>query len=161
MNDLLPDLCDQFPHATRWIPIQWQSFGQTTNFWGEVVTVRCFDDNSFVRRALSQSGQGKVLVVDGHASLHHALLGDRLAVLACENAWEGIIVYGAVRDAGVLNTLPIGIKALGVCPIKTEKRNLGEENVVLNFGGTLIYPRDHLYADANGVICSREPLLSR
>ena len=159
MTDSLPDLCDKYPSKIRWIPIQWLSFGIKSFFWGEIVTLRCFEDNSRVRQLLAQSGKGKVLIVDGHSSLHYALLGDQLALLAKENGWEGILILGAIRDVETLNTLFIGIKALGICPLKTDKRDQGEINVVLTLAEIPIYPGDYVYADANGVIVSREALL--
>ncbi len=158
MTDLLPGLCDKYPDDIRWLPIQWQSFGTKSFFWGEIVTLRCFEDNSRVRQLLAQSGKGKVLIVDGHASLNYALLGDQLAVLAKENGWEGILIFGAIRDVETLNTLPIGIKALGISPLKTEKRDQGEINVVLTLSEIPIYPSDYVYADVHGVIVSRNPL---
>ncbi len=158
MVDILPDLCDKYQNKIRWIPIQWLSFGTKSFFWGEIVTLRCFEDNSFVRQLLSQSGKGKVLIIDGHASLHHALLGDQLGLLAIKNDWEGVIILGAVRDVETLNTLSIGIKSLGVCPLKTDKKDRGEINVVLTFADIPVYPGDYVYADKNGVIVSRDVL---
>lgn len=84
-------------------------------FW-TIVTLRCFEDNSLVRDILSRPGKGKVLVIDGHGSVNRALLGDQLALLAVQNEWQGIVVYGAVRDVVTLSGLNLGVKALGVCP---------------------------------------------
>lgn len=59
------------------------------SFHGEIVTVRCLEDNSFVKKALGESGAGKVLVVDGGASMNRALLGDNMAKMAIANKWNG------------------------------------------------------------------------
>ena len=152
MKDLLPDLCDYYAQDIRFLPLTLYNYGCNAPFWGQIVTLRCFDDNSFVRNILSTPGDGKVLFIDGHGSCRRALLGDQLALLAIKNNWQGIIVNGAVRDVATLAQLPLGIKALAACPVKTDKRQMGEDNVVLNIAETLIYPHDYLYADLNGVI---------
>ena len=58
-------------------------------FHGEIVTVQCLEDNSFVRKALSKPGEGKVLVVDGGGSMNRAMLGDNVAQMAMDNKWNG------------------------------------------------------------------------
>jgi regulator of ribonuclease activity A len=158
MQDILPDLCDKYEgHVLLWdIPLQ--NFGGKSAFFGEIVTVRCFHDNSKVIEAVSKPGQGKVLVVDGNGSTQRALLGDQVAQKAIDNGWEGIIINGAVRDVGELSEMPIGIKAIGTCPFKTEKRNIGEVNVSLMINRFSVHPGDYIYADWNGVLVSSEAL---
>ena len=95
MRDITPDICDQFEDQVILLSLPLQNFGQRSAFHGEIVTVRCYHDNSKVREVLSEDGTGKVLIVDGHGSCQKALLGDQLAILGIENGWEGIIVYGA------------------------------------------------------------------
>ncbi|HIF9274404.1 TPA: putative 4-hydroxy-4-methyl-2-oxoglutarate aldolase [Photobacterium damselae] len=157
-NDLLPDLCDAYEDKILWLPVTWQDYGGKSAFSGQIVTLRCFEDNSLVRDILSRPGKGKVLVIDGHGSVNRALLGDQLALLAVQNEWQGIVVYGAVRDVVTLSGLNLGVKALGVCPLKTLKRQSGEENVMLSFADCRIFPGDHLYADQNGIIVTPHPL---
>ncbi|NAX48365.1 putative 4-hydroxy-4-methyl-2-oxoglutarate aldolase [Photobacterium halotolerans] len=158
MKDLLPDLCDHYEDEVRWLPLAHRDFGGKSVFYGEVVTLRCFEDNSLVRDILNEDGTGKVLVIDGHGSLNKALLGDRLALLAIKNKWEGIVVNGAVRDVVALSEMALGVKAIAVCPFKTEKRQTGDRNVTLTVAHTLVYPGDILYADPNGILLSKEPL---
>ena len=43
------------------------------------MTVKCFEDNSRVKELLATDGTGKVLVVDGGASMRCALMGDMIA----------------------------------------------------------------------------------
>ncbi|PSW19011.1 putative 4-hydroxy-4-methyl-2-oxoglutarate aldolase [Photobacterium sanctipauli] len=158
MNDLLPDLCDHYEQDIHWLPLAMHDYGGRKVFYGEVVTLRCFEDNSLVRDIVSSPGKGKVLFIDGHGSSTKALLGDQLAMLAHKNGWEGIVINGAARDIATLATIDIGVKALGTCPIKTVKRQTGEQNVTLTVAHTLVYPGDMIYADLNGVIFSKEPL---
>ncbi|CAH8183019.1 MULTISPECIES: putative 4-hydroxy-4-methyl-2-oxoglutarate aldolase [Vibrio] len=158
MIDITPDICDKYESQVTLLNLPLQTFGLKSAFWGEIVTVRCYHDNSKVRDVLSQNGKGKVLVVDGNGSCHKALLGDQLAIMAIENEWEGIIVYGAVRDVGMLSQMDLGIKALGACPIKTEKKGAGEVNVTLTILKQMIQPGDYIYADWNGVLTSTQAL---
>ena len=158
MLDLLPDLCDEHGEKVTVLEPLFESFGGEAIFWGQAVTIRCFEDNSKVRQVLAMPGTGKVLVVDGGGLLRRALLGDQLAEMAVENGWEGIIVHGAIRDVGTISELGLGVKALAASPLKTEKRDLGDVDVVLQFAGATIAPGDYVYADLNGIIVSREPL---
>jgi regulator of ribonuclease activity A len=158
MRDITPDICDQHEDKVTLLTMPLQNFGLRAAFWGEIVTVRCYHDNSKVREVLSQEGTGKVLCVDGNGSLQKALLGDQLAIMAIENGWEGIIVNGAVRDVAAIAEMDLGVKALGACPFKTEKRGAGEVDVTLTINNQLIQPGDYIYSDWNGVLVSKEKL---
>ncbi len=122
MNVSTSDLCDQFGDALRVLPPLFRDFGGRCQFSGKVVTVHCFEDNSRVRELVHTAGGGNVLVVDGGGSLRCALLGDQLAAAAVNNKWEGIVIYGCVRDRAVLATLPMGIMALEATPRRSQKR---------------------------------------
>lgn len=158
MKDITPDICDKYESQVTLIHLPLQNYGRRHAFWGEIATVRCYHDNSKVREMLEQDGHGKVLVVDGHGSCQHALLGDQLAIKAIENGWEGVIVYGAVRDVGMLAEMELGVKALGANPFKTEKRGAGDVNVTLTIQNQMIQPGDYIYADWNGVLTSKDKL---
>lgn len=158
MLDLLPDLCDHFEDKVSIVEPMFGNFGGRSIFGGEIVTIKAFEDNSLVREQVAQPGAGKVLVVDGGGSLRRAMLGDMLAEKAQNNGWEGIIIYGCIRDAGVMATLDIGVQALAAHPLKTEKRGLGDFNVPVTFGGVTFEPGQYVYADDNGVLVSAEKL---
>lgn len=158
MNDILPDICDKYENQVTLLDLPFQSYGQRFSFFGEVVTVRCFHDNSKVWEVLKQDGKGKVLFVDGNGSCKKALLGTKLAILAIENGWEGVIVYGAVRDVAALSEMDLGIKALAACPFKAEKNDAGEINVSLTMNRQTVLPGDYVYADWNGTLISHEEL---
>ncbi|MDA8961922.1 ribonuclease E activity regulator RraA [Congregibacter sp.] len=153
-----PDLADSAPEA-RAILHAWQDYGAVQCFSGVAFTVKCFEDNSLVKELVQQPGNGRVIVVDGGCSLRRALLGDQLAAKALENGWSGLVIAGAVRDVEILETLELGIKALGACPQKTDKRGEGQLNVSIEVGGTTICSGDYIYADRNGVLVSAEALL--
>ncbi|CCN80501.1 Regulator of ribonuclease activity A [Vibrio nigripulchritudo SFn27] len=158
MKDLLPDLCDQYEDQLTLLDLPLQNFGQRGAFWGEIVTVRCYHDNSKVKEALNENGKGKVLVVDGNGSSKRALMGDQVALTAINNQWEGVVIWGAVRDVGAMSEMDLGVKALTTCPFKTEKRDIGEIDVGLTIQGQMIQPGDYLYSDWNGIVISKKEL---
>ena len=152
-----PDLADTNP-AARALLLPWRDYGVRRCFSGAVVTVKCFEDNSLVKELLNQPGAGQVLLVDGGGSQRRALLGDQIAAAAVRNGWAGVVIAGVVRDVEILATLDLGIKALGACPLKTEKRGEGQRGVAVEIGGATIADGDWLYADGSGVLVSRDSL---
>jgi len=111
-----------------------------------------------VKAALDTAGQGRVLVVDGGASLRRALVGGNLAAAAARNGWAGIVVDGCVRDVAELNACNVGIRALGLMPLPTEKKNQGEHDIAVTIQGVIVRPGDWVYADDDGVVVSAKPL---
>lgn len=154
------DLCDQFSEQENFQIAEptFQSFGKKTAFNGQITTLKVFEDNSLVRQTLEEKVENRVLVIDGGGSRRCALLGDNLASLACNNGWEGIIVYGCIRDSATINQRDIGIRALSTHPQKSHKRGLGERDVMITFAG-INFKKDHyLYADEDGIIVSETKL---
>lgn len=131
-----------------------RSWGACTAFAGTAATVRCFEDNTLVRSTLETPGEGRVLVVDGGASLRCALLGGNLAVLAERNGWAGVLVNGCVRDTAEIDACQIGVRALAAMPRRSRKLGTGVADVIVDFGGVIIRPGQWIYADADGVLVS-------
>lgn len=158
-----PDLCDQFEaelgKSVRVVAPMFKRYGGRTAFSGQIVTLKLFEDNSLVRTAFGEEGKGKVLVIDGGGSLRCALVGDQLAILAQKNGWEGVIVYGCIRDSGDINGIDIGVRALDTHPQKSIKKNVGDRDLPVTFGGVTFNPGEYLYADEDGVLVSTRPLL--
>ncbi|MFU8875570.1 ribonuclease E activity regulator RraA [Micromonospora sp. SL4-19] len=146
------DLYDRYGEDLGSCDTQLRQFGGVAAFAGPAVTVRCFEDNALVKSIVSESGEGRVLVVDGGASLHTALMGDLIAGAAAENGWAGVVINGAVRDVAALRALPIGIKALGTNPRKSAKTGAGERDVPVFFGNCVFAPGSHVYSDDDGVV---------
>jgi regulator of ribonuclease activity A len=146
------DLVDDIGPGVRSCDTQFRQFGGRSEFAGPVSTVRCFEDNALLKSVLSEPGEGRVLVIDGDASVHAALVGDVIAELARSNGWSGLIVHGAVRDAATLRTLAIGIKALGTNPRKSTKTGAGERDVAVSFGGVTFVPGEVAYSDDDGIV---------
>ena len=156
------DLCDVSRNDTsgrfRVLPPVFKNFGAVEKFQGVVVTVKCFEDNSWVKDAVDTAGQGRVLVVDGGASLRRALLGGNLAASAAKNGWAGVVIDGCVRDVAELALCPIGIRALAAMPLPTEQRQQGESEVAVQIQGVWVRPGDWLYADGDGMVVAAERL---
>ena len=159
MNFATADLWDQYANQLTYLDLDFNYYGQKNHFHGEIVTLKVFEDNTLVRELLSQNGKGKVLVVDGGGSKRCALVGDNIAQLAIDNGWEGILIYGAIRDAAVINTMDISILALGTSPVKSIKRNTGIAAEPLLINGIRIIEGNCLYADLDGVLFSEENLI--
>ena len=132
-----------------------RDYGGRVKFMGTATTIKCFENNPLVRKALTQEdGKGKVLVVDGGGSMRCALLGDMLAAEGASNGWEGVIVDGCVRDSRALKETNIGVKARDTHPLKSSKRDEGERDVDVVVGGVTIKPGYHVYADEDGIVVS-------
>ncbi|KUJ84714.1 ribonuclease activity regulator protein RraA [Microbulbifer flavimaris] len=154
-----PDLCDAHGDKVQVLEPMMINFGGRERFGGQVTTIKCFEDNSLVRELVAEPGEGRVLVVDAGGSMRRACLGDMLAEKACNNGWEGILMYGCIRDVDEIGALDIGVQALGAHPMKTEKKGIGERDVPVRFGGVTFEPGAFVYADNNGIIVADQPLL--
>ncbi|CDS54970.1 Ribonuclease E inhibitor RraA [Polaromonas sp. CG9_12] len=156
------DLCDVHKNDVsgqfRVLPPVFRNFGGIARFSGPVSTVKCFEDNSLVKAAVDSPGEGRVLVVDGGASLRRALVGGNLGAAAARNGWAGVVVDGCVRDVSELARCGTGIRALAAMPLPTEKRQQGQRDVAVQIQGVWICPGDWLYADEDGMVVMALPL---
>lgn len=152
------DLYDQYGEDLQIAAPIFRDFGGDIAFEGPVVTLKVFEDNSLVRSALEEPGDGRVLVVDGGGSLRCALVGDMLAELGRKNGWAGIVVYGCVRDADAMAGMTIGIKALATNPRKSVKKGEGARDLTLRFADLVVQPGHYLYADRDGIVVARHKL---
>lgn len=151
------DLSDAYPDEISIAAGGFRDYGGLASFYGPIATISCVEDNSKVREAVEEDGHGRVLVVDGAASMRCALLGDILAALAVDNNWSGVIVNGCIRDSAAIGTMQIGVKALATHPQKSVKRGLGERDVPVHFAEADFLPGYWVCADADGIlICARD-----
>ena len=155
---VLPDLCDEYADVIQVVSPVFRNFGARQSFGGEIVTIKCYEDNSRVASQVAEQGAGRVLVVDGGGSHRCALLGDNLAAKAADNDWAGIIIYGCVRDVDQLAEIDLGVQALAANPMRSVKRETGFVNEVVNFGGVNFTPGHYVYADNNGIIVATRAL---
>lgn len=161
MNEIIvADLCDENPKDIKVAaPIGFKDFGGKKSFYGQIRTLKCFEDNSLVRTLLNENGDGKVLVVDGGGSKRCALLGDMLAELAVKNNWVGIVIFGCIRDSLAISQLNIGVKALDTIPLKSIKKNIGKIGLDLHFADVDFVEGHYIYCDNDGIIVSEKKLI--
>lgn len=154
------DLCDAHKASLvapgdagfRVLPPVFRDFGGQSKFAGPVLTVKCFEDNTQVKALAESPGDGRVLVVDGGASLRRALVGGNIAAAAAKNGWAGLVVDGCVRDVDELAACRIGIRALALIPLPTDRRGEGQRDVPVQIQGVWVRPGDRLVADADGIV---------
>ncbi len=150
------DLCDAHKGdssgAFRVLPPVFQAYGGRAAFAGPVRTVKCFEDNTSVKALLEGPGHGAVLVVDGGGSLRRALVGGNIAAAAARNGWAGVVVDGCVRDVAELAATDLGLRALALMPLPTERRQAGQVDVPVQVQGVAVRPGDWLVADADGIV---------
>ena len=158
MSHSIPDMCDEFADRIQVLEPLFTDFGARRRFSGEIVTVKCFEDNTVVKQTLAEDGTGKVMVVDGGGSRRCALLGDLLAAMAHENGWQGVVIFGCARDVQIVAGIDLGVRALAAYPVRSTRRGEGQLNIPVAFAGARIEPGQHLYADENGMIVADSPL---
>ncbi len=130
---------------TSWTPL-FSNFGGRASFGGQIITVKCFEDNGLLYDLLEQNGRGRVLVlVDGGGSVYRALVDAELARLAVQNEWEGLVIYGAVRQVDDLEELDIGIQAMAAIPVGAAGEGTGESDVRVNFGGVTFFSGETIF----------------
>ena len=162
MNFKTTDLCDEFEQkGVRVLAPVFRDFGGRISFHGAAVTIKCYEDNSRLKELSFTPGAGKVLVVDAGGSSRCAVLGDVIAGDYTKNGWEGIVLFGYVRDTAELAKLNIGVKAVGVNPCRSSKRKEGQANIPIEIGGQICNPGDHIWADEDGVIILNEKVAAK
>ena len=57
-------------------------------------------DNLFVHKAIDLASPGDVIVVDAGGHLDNALVGEMMLTHAETRKLAGVVIYGAIRDAG-------------------------------------------------------------
>lgn len=120
------ELCDIYHEEVNVVEPLFSNFGGRTSFGGQITTVKCFEDNGLLFDLLEENGRGRVLLVDGGGSVRRALINAELARLAAQNEWEGIVVYGAVRQVDDLEELDIGIQAMAAIPAGAVSEGVGK-----------------------------------
>ncbi|TLS67322.1 RraA family protein [Mariprofundus erugo] len=153
------DLYDQYLETVQVAAPLFRDYGGRRRFSGQIVTLKAFEDNTYLKAAFETDGRGKVLVVDSGGSLRCAMMGDVMASLAAEHGWEGVIIHGCIRDSVDVAKVDIGVKALATTPRKTVKRGQGTSGIPLAFADVTFRPGEYLYADEDGIVIASVALL--
>jgi len=155
------DLCDQYADTEHFQiaePI-FRRYGAHSTFCGQITTLKVFEDNSLVRKTLEERVDNRVLVIDGGGSHRCALLGGNITTMAVDNGWQGLIVYGCIRDSTEINTMPIGIRALHTHPLRSHKRGVGDRDMLITVAGVNFRTDHYIYVDEDGIIVAPKKLI--
>lgn len=152
------DLCDAYSDKLQIADPIFSDFGGRTNFSGPISTIKTFEDNTLVRTAVEDPGNGHVLVVDAGGSMRCAMFGDNLAALAVKNGWSGVVMYGCIRDSEDIGGMDLGLKALATHPLKSVKADYGQRDIPIQFAGVTFNPGHYLYADKDGIVVAEHSL---
>lgn len=158
MEILTADICDEYASEVEVAEPLFRHFSGNKRFHGSAVTLKVHEDNVLVADAVSTPGEGRILVVDGGGSNRCALLGGRLAALAADNGWSGVIINGCVRDSAEIAELGTGILAIATHPQKSRKNGDGQKGGSVSFAGVTIRPGDYLYVDEDGLLVAHQAL---
>ena len=120
---------------------------------GSATTVKCSPgDNLLFYKAIEMAQPGDVIVVDAQGELSNAITGELMITWAKLKGVAGIVIDGAVRDAGAIKEMDIPVYAAGVTPNGPFKNGPGEINVPITCGGLVIKPGDILVGDEDGIV---------
>ena len=152
------DICDEKNTTVQVLKPNFYSYGGISKCFGRVKTIKIDEDNTDLISMLKEQGDGQIAVVDAQGSFC-AIVGDTLMGYAKENNWAGIVVNGYVRDTSLTSKIPVGLWAIGTCPLKSKKRAKSKIDIELSFGGVKFISGDYLYADCDGIILTKERIL--
>ena len=152
------DIYDKYPQDVDVCDVPFRNYGRRDCFFGRCRTLKIFEDHVPVREALSQSGEGCVLVVDGGGSMRIGIVGDKMSAMAVKNGWTGVIVFGAIRDSAGINRLDLAVKALGTTARRAWDKAEGQIGVPLEIGSTRFEAGNWIYADADSILVSKTEL---
>lgn len=151
------DVADALGVKAVCIPMRWKLLGGRRVFEGVVSTVRCHASAGLIKQAISERGLGRVLVVDAGDFHRVALMGDRMARLAADNGWAGVIVNGAVRDADDIGKIDIGVFASTTVPARGDFNTEGERDISVWLGDAEVRPGTYIFCDMDGlVLCHQD-----
>ncbi|WP_217578752.1 RraA family protein [Mesorhizobium sp. GbtcB19] len=120
---------------------------------GRALTVRTRPgDNQFIHRALDLVQPGDVLVVDGGGYEGRALVGEIMTSVAAARGAAGIVLDGAIRDAGAIGRSPFPCFARSAIHLGPYKDGPGAINVAVTVGGMVVSPGDIVLGDEDGVV---------
>jgi RraA family protein len=110
-------------------------------------------DNLMLHKALDLAEPGDVIVVDAGGDLTNAIMGEIMAGYAQSRGIAGVVINGAIRDAGALRKSSFPVFAAGVTHRGPYKDGPGEINVPVAIDGMVIEPGDLVVGDDDGVLC--------
>jgi RraA family protein len=109
-------------------------------------------DNLMIHKALDLVRPGDVIVVDGDGDTTRALIGEIMATIASTRGAAGLVINGAIRDAGAIGKSDFPVFARAAIHRGPYKNGPGEINVSVSIGGLVVNPGDIVVGDDDGVV---------
>lgn len=109
-------------------------------------------DNLMVHKAIDIARPGDVIVVDAGAATAQAIIGEIMSNHAASRGVAGMVIDGAIRDAGAISASTFPVYARGVTHRGPYKNGPGEINVPIVIGGLVINPGDIIVGDEDGLV---------
>lgn len=120
---------------------------------GPAFTVRtAAGDNRAIHQALDAFRPGDVLVIDGGGDTSRALVGEIMAEIAERRGAAGLVIDGAIRDAGTLARSDFPVFARAAIHRGPYKNGPGQMGVPVAVGGMIVQPGDIVVGDEDGVV---------
>lgn len=121
---------------------------------GAAITVRTRPgDNLLVHKALTIAAEGDVVVVDAGGDLTNAIIGEIMVSFAQSRKIAGLVINGAIRDAGAIRQGSFPVFAAGVTHRGPYKDGPGEINTPIAIDGMVVQPGDLVIGDEDGILC--------
>jgi 4-hydroxy-4-methyl-2-oxoglutarate aldolase len=120
---------------------------------GRAATCACAPgDNLAVHRLLEQAPEGSVLVVDAGGRTDCGHFGELAAMDAEFRDIQGLVIAGAIRDAGALAVLGFPVFHGGLAPASCVKERVLSVNEPVTIGGVEIASGDQVIADSDAIL---------
>ncbi len=110
-------------------------------------------DNLMVHKAIALAEPGDIIVVDAGGDLTNAITGEMMLMQMIKRGVAGLIINGAIRDAGYIRNQDFPVFAAGVTHRGPYKNGPGEINVPIAIDGMVIEPGDLIIGDDDGLLC--------
>lgn len=110
-------------------------------------------DNLMVHKAIALAEPGDIIVVDVGGDLTNAIIGEMMLMQMVKRGVAGVVINGAIRDAGHIRGQKVPVFAAGVTHRGPYKNGPGEINVPIAIDGMVIEPGDLIIGDDDGLLC--------
>ncbi|ABD88262.1 RraA family protein [Rhodopseudomonas palustris] len=110
-------------------------------------------DNLMVHKAIAFAEPGDIIVVDVGGDLTNAIIGEMMLMQMVKRGVAGVVINGAIRDAGHIRGQKIPVFAAGVTHRGPYKNGPGEINVPIAIDGMVIESGDLIIGDDDGLLC--------
>jgi regulator of RNase E activity RraA len=129
--------------------------GRGAHLAGRAVTADAGDSLASVIAALTQAGEGDVLVI-GHCTALAAYSGELFASEALRRGMAGIVIDGFCRDTSVVANIDLPVYARGATPCAPPLEGAPRIQVPITIGHVAVNPGDILVGDDDGIVVASE-----